>query len=80
MACDTEDGCMSTSARIMGTYMHGMFDSPEITELWLSHIGLSQIEFPALYGLAAKDRAYDSLAAHFEKHINVEEIIELLNR
>jgi len=80
IACDTEDGCITSGSRIMGTYMHGMFETPGITERWLSSIGLSRIEFPDPYGLAAKDRSYDSLAAHFEKYINVEEIIELLKR
>ena len=77
--CETEDGCLTQDSRIMGTYIHGMFDTPGITRRWLDSIGLSSIEVPEPYGLSAKDTAYDHLAAHFEHHINVREIVKLLN-
>jgi len=78
IACETEDGCMARGSRIIGTYMHGMFDVPGITKRWLTTIGLSDIEVPDTHGLAAKDTAYDDLAAHFEKHIDTKAIIETL--
>jgi adenosylcobyric acid synthase len=77
--CETEDGCTIHASRIMGTYMHGLFDTPGITSRWLDTVGLGKITLPDPYGLAAKDTAYDHLAAHFEKHIDVSEIVKLLN-
>ena len=77
--CETEDGCTLHASRIMGTYMHGLFDTPGITKRWLNIVGLGKITLPDPYGLAAKNTAYDHLAAHFEKHIDVSEIVKMLN-
>ncbi len=77
--CETEDGCTIHESRIMGTYMHGLFDTPGITRRWLNIVGLGKITLPDPYGLAAKDTAYDHLAAHFEKHIDVSAIVKLLS-
>ena len=79
ISCDTEDGCIVSGSRIMGTYIHGMFDTPGITACWLNSIGLDSIEIPEPYGLAAKDTAYNHLAAHFAKHINIREIVKLID-
>jgi adenosylcobyric acid synthase len=61
----------------MGTYIHGMFDTPEITTAWLRTIGIDRLQAPAVHGPAARDRDYERLADHFEAHVNVEAIIEL---
>lgn len=76
--CNTEDGCIDDGARIMGTYIHGMFDTPGITQLWLNSIGLDNIKVPATGRLEVKDAAYDLLAAHFEKHIDVGKIVKIV--
>jgi adenosylcobyric acid synthase len=75
-----EEGCKSPDGRRMGTYLHGLFDSPAITAKWLEAIGLSHLPLPHLAGPAAKDRAYDLLAAHFETHIDVKAIAGLIRR
>ena len=61
----------------MGTYIHGLFDNPGVTGRWLAAIGLPGLPVPTLGGLAARDREYDSLADHFEEHVDVRAIIEL---
>jgi adenosylcobyric acid synthase len=76
--CQDEDGCVSGDSRIMGTYIHGLFDNPAILKLWLNHIGLKEIDVPAVGGIEARDRQYDLLAAHFENHIDVESIVKLI--
>ena len=76
--CSKEDGCSMDGSRLIGTYMHGLFDSPSITGLWLESIGLENIKVAQAHGLAVRDKEYDLLAAHFEKHINIKEIKELL--
>ncbi len=78
ITCETEDGCTLHASRIMGTYMHGLFDTPGITKRWLNIVGLGKIALPDPYGPAGKDTAYDHLAAHFEKNIDVSEIVKLL--
>jgi len=80
VACRDEDGCVSADFRILGTYIHGLFDNPAITRFWLNSIGLNGVETPALGGLDARNREYDLLAEHFRKHVAFEEIAELVRR
>ncbi len=72
-----EDGCSVQERRVMGTYIHGLFDSPAVTARWLAAIGVQGVAPPLLAGLAARDREYDALADHFEKHVDVEALCRL---
>lgn len=72
-----EDGCIVQGGRVIGTYMHGLFDSPAITGKWLSTIGLSHLAVPEVAGLAARDLEYDALLAHFESFVDVEKVLKL---
>jgi adenosylcobyric acid synthase len=71
---EAEDGCIALDGCVMGTYIHGMFDAPEITARWLRDIGVNNVRAPALHGPAARDRDYERLADHFEAHVDVEAI------
>jgi adenosylcobyric acid synthase len=75
IACEDADGCVSPDHKIMGTYIHGLFENPTVTRLWLNNIGLPDVETSTLEGLEAKDKEYDLLAEHFEAHIDVEGIV-----
>ncbi len=76
--CEDRDGCTSADGRVVGTYMHGLFDTPEITRRWLNQIGLSEVEVDQRHGLAARDAAYELLAEHAAKHLDIEAIVGLL--
>ncbi len=76
--CRDEDGCVSNDAKIMGTYIHGLFDNPAILKSWLKHIGLNDIDVSDIGGIEARNREYDLLADHFEKHVDVEGIVNLV--
>jgi adenosylcobyric acid synthase len=76
-ACRDEDGCVSADSKTMGTYIHGLFDNPGILKQWLNHIGLRDVDVSDVGGIDARNREYDLLAAHFEKHIDVESIVNL---
>jgi adenosylcobyric acid synthase len=78
VACRREDGCIASDAAIAGTYIHGLFDNPGITRRWLASIGVGHVDMPAAYGHAAKDRAYDLLAEHFRRHVDMEKLIRTL--
>jgi len=76
--CRDEEGCISTAAETMGTYIHGMFDNPEILKCWLNHIGLPDVDVSDVGGIDARNDQYDLLAEHFEKHVDVESIVKLV--
>ena len=61
----------------MGTYVHGIFDTPEITRIWLGQIGLDHVSVSDDHGVVERDLAYDRLAKHFESHVNVEAIFSI---
>jgi adenosylcobyric acid synthase len=74
-----EDGCVGDNGRIMATYMHGLFDTPAVTRRWLDAVGLSHVDTAgAPAGPSARDREYDRLAEHFEKHVDTEAILGLV--
>ena len=75
---DTEDGCITPEGRVMGTYIHGLFDSPGITGQWLDRIGLSELDISAIHGPAARDADYNQLAEHFARYIDVSGINRLV--
>jgi adenosylcobyric acid synthase len=74
-ACRSEDGCVGPDARCLGTYIHGLFDTPGITRRWLECIGLPEIKVSRTQGLAARDREYDKLAEHFTAHLDMERLM-----
>jgi adenosylcobyric acid synthase len=76
ISSEDADGCVSGDNKIMGTYIHGLFENPTVTRLWLNTIGLSDIETSSLDGLEAKDREYDLLAEYFESHIDVNGLVK----
>ena len=77
-AADDVDGCHLGEGRIAGTYIHGLFDSPEITRRWLHCWGLSHIGVDTVDGPEARDRAYDQLAAHVAEHLDLPAITGLV--
>jgi adenosylcobyric acid synthase len=73
-----EEGCISGAANVMGTYIHGLFDNPQILKCWLSHIGLADVDVSDVAGIEARNGQYDLLAEHFEKHVDVDRIFKLV--
>jgi adenosylcobyric acid synthase len=78
IACSDGEGSLSADGRVMGTYIHGLFDAPDITRRWLAHIGLGTLPVHQMHGLPARERAYDLLAHHFSSHIDMDAIVDLL--
>jgi adenosylcobyric acid synthase len=78
-AATDEDGCMTEDTRVIGTYIHGIFDNPQIAALWLTGIGLKHIKTAELEGLDARDKEYDLLAQYFESHIDTQSITDVIS-
>ena len=77
VSCNDTDGCISRSNKIIGTYIHGIFDTPLITRKWLESIGIDSPVISNLHGLPARDKEYDLLAEHFEKHADFAAILKI---
>ncbi|HSO19665.1 MAG TPA: cobyric acid synthase [Desulfosarcina sp.] len=77
-ACRDEDGCRTDDGRAMGTYLHGVFDTPAVLRQWLAEIGLGHLKTGALTGPEVRQRAYDALADHMEAHLDMQAIMGLV--
>jgi adenosylcobyric acid synthase len=75
---DAFDGCISSDGLVMGTYMHGLFDSPEILQRWLFQVEIKGVTVSNAHGVIARDTQYELLAEHFKAHIDMENIVTLL--
>lgn len=75
------DGAVSDDGRIIGTYLHGLFDSAEGAGALLSHLrrlcGRPQ-SIEAVSSDSGGERHYDELAAHFRRHLDIEAIYRLV--
>ncbi len=72
------DGCTVDNGQIIGTYMHGLFDTPALIGHWMKTIGLPGIKIPETGGLPAKVQQYALLAEHFRRHVDVTRIRALV--
>lgn len=74
-----EDGAISDDGLIMGTYIHGLFDSTAFREKILNIIRAKKSLRPrrSKAGRLSRFRQYDRLADHFEAHCDVDRILKL---
>ena len=74
------DGWCMEGELVLGTYVHGILDSPGFRGDFLDRIRAKKgIEKrPLKKGSLAKFHQYDRLADHFEAHCDVERILELI--
>jgi adenosylcobyric acid synthase len=56
--------CIAENGQAIGTYMHGLFDTPALITRWLTAVGMPGIDVPATGGLEAKMKQYALLADH----------------
>ncbi len=62
------DGCLSDDGQILGTYLHGLFDSPEACQLILRWAGLEDAQTIDINAIREQqlDRLADVLAEHLD--------------
>jgi len=72
------DGCISDNGNCMGTYMHGFFDSSEITQKWLNTIGAGSVRCRKDRGIDYRNSQYDLLADHLKAHVDTDSLKNLV--
>jgi adenosylcobyric acid synthase len=70
------DGAVSEDGRILGTYLHGLFESPAATSALLRWAGLAVHETPDYR--AVREAALERLADSIEQHLDLGQIERIL--
>ncbi len=78
LAVHDTDGCAEKDGNALGTYMHGIFDTPDLITKWLAVVGIRDVAVPAIGGLAAKQKQYALLADHVCGHLDIQRIEALM--
>ncbi|WP_413498547.1 cobyric acid synthase [Buttiauxella gaviniae] len=85
--CNTQpyhnlDGAISEDGRVLGTYLHGLFDSGEFTRSLLDSLrlrkGLQAWEGEVFDYQDHKDQQFNILADAMREHINIEKIYQIM--
>jgi adenosylcobyric acid synthase len=66
---------VSADGRIMGSYVHGLFQSDDFRRSFLARLGA--VADPGLLFAAAIEATLDSLASHIEAHLDIARILEI---
>lgn len=71
------DGCISEDNQVVGTYLHGIFDSPEACEHLLQWAGLSRPQAMDIHAL--RDEQIERLATNVEQHLDLDALFNAAN-
>ncbi len=81
-ADDREEGAISADGLVMGTYLHGLFDTPALTRALLDALrerkGLAPDGGPRLNYAAWREQQFDGLAAALREHVDIARIYQLM--
>jgi adenosylcobyric acid synthase len=69
---DTLEGAISDDGRVAGTYLHGLFAADSFRRAFLGNAASSDLDYEA--GI---EQALDDLAAHLEKHLDIDALLRL---
>jgi adenosylcobyric acid synthase len=82
-AVDDTDGHQSPDGRVWGTYLHGLFDDVDFRKSFLKRLRperIHELGTQTSESVAAfRDRQYNLLAEHFDKHLDMNRLITILH-
>jgi adenosylcobyric acid synthase len=70
------DGAVSEDGQVLGTYLHGLFESPDACATLLAWAGLDDTRTFDYHGL--REAAIDRLAVAVDEHLDTDRVLELL--
>lgn len=76
LADGTEEGCMASEGRCLGTYLHGIFDNPEPIDWLLTPF--TEACAPKIDYKEYKEEQYDLLADHLRRYIDIDKLYEII--
>ena len=68
-----DDGAVSDSGHVWGTYLHGLFDNDLLRHTWLRHLGWRHEG-----DRFDRQRAYDQLADHVRSNLDMEALQQIV--
>ena len=71
------DGAISEDGKIIGTYLHGLFDHPDAYRALLSWMGLTDTSYQAIDHKAQQLAELDRLADMLKAHLDMKKMLEL---
>ncbi|ALM53067.1 cobyric acid synthase [Halomonas huangheensis] len=74
------EGAISADGRIVGTYLHGLFDGPDACEALLSLLGLASAERRRIDLDAHREQQLDRLADAIEEQLDMPAILKLVGK
>ncbi len=75
----SQDGCMSEDGKIIGTYLHGLFDHKDAYRALVAWMGLDDQNHPVVDHLTQQQAELDRLADMLTAHLDMKTIMKLLS-
>ncbi len=74
---DASDGAVDQKGQVFGTYLHGLFDNPNLRRAWLRSLGWDAA-FSGLSMIEVREREYDRLARQVRESLDMERVYRIV--
>jgi adenosylcobyric acid synthase len=74
---DVSDGAVDQRGQVFGTYLHGIFDNPNLRRAWLQSLGWDAA-FSGLSMTEVREQEYDRLAQQVRESLDMERVYQIV--